>query len=93
MACGSYHMLALTREGKLFSCGYGARGATGLGHTTNTTTPQPTVGALASARVVRVISGIYHSLALTEDGRAFGFGEGGGAVRGTGSGAQLLQNF
>ena len=91
VACGMYHTLALTHEGKLFSCGQGERGATGLGHTTNTTTPQPTVGALASARVVRVISGIYHSLALTEDGRAFGFGEGGGAVRGTGSGAQLLQ--
>jgi len=49
-------------------------GATGLGHTDNATTPQPVVGALADARVVRIAAGYTHSCALVEDGRVFAFG-------------------
>ena len=67
--------------------GFGGSGATGLGHTTDATTPHPVVGPLADARVVRIVAGHRHSFALTEDGRVFGFGRGGGVPAG---GAQVL---
>ena len=75
VACGSSHTMAITRgEGKLYGWGSGAHGATGLGHTDDATTPQPVVGALADARVVRITAGLNHSCALAEDGRVFAFG-------------------
>jgi hypothetical protein len=67
--------MAITRgEGKLYCWGEGGGGATGLGHTDDATTPQPVVGALADARVVRIAAGAMHSCALAEDGRVFAFG-------------------
>jgi hypothetical protein len=82
--------MAITRgEGKLFCWGEGTFGRTGLGHTDNATTPQPVVGALADARVVRIAAGMIHSCALVEDGRVFAFGRTPGIDRqGT---PQLLQ--
>jgi len=75
VACGVGHTMAITRgEGKLYCWGYGANGRTGLGHTDDITTPQPAVGALADARVVRIAAGYNHSCALAEDGRVFAFG-------------------
>jgi len=63
VACGSSHTMATTRgEGKLYCWGEG-------------TTPQPVVGALADARVVRIAAGMHHSCALAEDGRVFAFGD------------------
>ena len=76
VACGGFHTMAITRdEGKLYGWGDGPIdgengayvpagerwGATGLGHTHGATTPQPVVGALADARVVRVTAGSTHS--------------------------------
>ena len=75
VACGYSHTMAITRgEGKLYCWGEGAYGRTGLGHTDDATTPQPVVGALADARVVRITAGMHHSCALAEDGRVFAFG-------------------
>jgi hypothetical protein len=75
VACGAHHTMAITRcEGKLYCWGEGACGATGLGHTDDATTPQPVVGALADARVVRIAAGMNHACALAEDGRVFAFG-------------------
>ena len=75
VSCGMYHTMAITRsEGKLFCWGRGKVGATGLGHTDDATTPQPVVGALADARVVRIAACYRHSCALADDGRVFAFG-------------------
>jgi hypothetical protein len=93
VACGHSHTMAITRgEGKLYCWGRGAIGATGLGHTDDATMPQPVVGALADARVVRISAGYMHSCALAEDGRVFAFGECGGIpVAGEQGTPQLLQ--
>jgi len=75
VACGHSHTMAITHgEGKLYCWGEGACGATGLGHMDDATTPQPVMGALADARVVRIAAGFLHSCALAEDGRVFAFG-------------------
>jgi alpha-tubulin suppressor-like RCC1 family protein len=75
VSCGDRHAMAITRgEGKLYCWGKGVSGRTGLGHTDDATTPQPVVGALADARVVRIAAGFLHSCAHAEDGRVFAFG-------------------
>ena len=64
VACGHGHTMAITRgEGKLYGWGQGMFGRTGLGHTDDATMPQPVVGALADARVVRIAAGTEHACA------------------------------
>jgi hypothetical protein len=93
VACGMNHTMAITRgEGKLYCWGQGAYRANGLGHTDDATTPQPVAGALADARVVRIVAGMTHSCALAEDGRVFAFGRAPGIPAAGGQGTpQLLQ--
>ena len=89
VACGACHTVAITRgEGKLYCWGRGDMGRTGLGHTKNATTPQPVVGALAGARVVRVAAGMFHTCALVEDGRVFVLGAVGGTPAAAAAAAQ-----
>jgi hypothetical protein len=85
--------MTITRdEVKLYCWGQGANGRTGLGHMDNVTTPQPLVGALADARVVRVAACCRHSCALAEDGCVFEFGCTDGIPAADGEGIpQLLQ--
>ena len=72
VACGDQHTLAITRgEGKLYCWGEGADGRTGLGHTDGDTAPQPVVGALADARVVRIAAGLGYSCALVDNGSVY----------------------
>ncbi len=76
VACGYCHTMAITRgEGKLYCWGQGGCGATGLGHTDDATTPQPVVGALADARVVRIAVSWRHSFVLVDDGNVLAFGD------------------
>ena len=90
VACGTNHVLALTRERKLYAFGGGSYGVTGLGHTDDATTPQRVVGALAGARVVRLAAGYEHSCALADDGRVFGVGRGVGVPAAGVQGTPLL---
>jgi alpha-tubulin suppressor-like RCC1 family protein len=81
VACGDHHVLAITTGGKLYAWGQGKNGANGgfgMRYHDNISTPQPVVGTLAGAWVVRIVAGKSHSCALTEDGRVFTFGRGGG---------------
>jgi hypothetical protein len=75
VACGNAHTLAVTRDGTLYGWGSGGYGAAGLGHTDDAVTPQPVVGALAGARVVRTAAGMSSSCALVEDGHVFTWGD------------------
>jgi alpha-tubulin suppressor-like RCC1 family protein len=93
VACGDGHVLMITAESKLYACGWGICGATGLGHTKDVVTPRPVAGALADAHVVRITAGAGHSCALTEDGRVFAFGRNGGVPAAGAKGIpQLLQD-
>lgn len=71
LACGQYHTLVATRDGRLFSCGkndYGQLGVEGAeGHKHMVSVP------LDSA-VSEVRCGYYHTMVLCEAGRVFGFG-------------------
>ena len=73
VACGVRHMLCLTDEGRLFTCGAGSRGRLGLGHDEGRDSPVP-IEALNDLRVVCIACGGGHSVAAADDGRVFSWG-------------------
>ncbi|KAM7295512.1 uncharacterized protein ISCGN_025012 [Ixodes scapularis] len=73
VACGTYHSLAVTEEGRLFTWGWGAHGQLGHGTCDDQRTPR-LVAALADHRVTDASAGCGHTVALTAEGLVFGFG-------------------
>lgn len=72
--CGQDHTLALTDSGKVFSCGWGADGQTGLGHY-NTTSKFTLVGAdILGERIVKLSCKADFVLAINDRGELFGWG-------------------
>ena len=77
IACGSSHSAAITSSGELFTWGCGEYGR--LGHGDNVTQLRPkAVRALAGHRVVQVACGSRdaQTLALTDEGMVFSWGDG-----------------
>ncbi|KAG0443544.1 hypothetical protein HPB47_014798, partial [Ixodes persulcatus] len=60
VACGTYHSLAVTEEGRLFTWGWGAHGQLGHGTCDDQRTPR-LVAALADHRVTDVSAGCGHT--------------------------------
>ncbi|KAG5844447.1 hypothetical protein ANANG_G00162620 [Anguilla anguilla] len=74
VACGQDHSLFLTETGKVYACGWGADGQTGLGHHDISPHPLPVAGDLGGVRVCQVTSYGDCSLAVSQDGHVFGWG-------------------
>jgi len=77
LACGMYHTMAVTVSGKLYTWGggYNTVGYPVCGHGSSTGTTTPTVvAALEDQFVVQAVSGYYHSMALTREGRIYTWG-------------------
>lgn len=74
LECGQDHSLFLTEDGKLFSCGWGADGQTGLGHYNNETRPTEVRGDLQGCKIIKVSSYADTVLALDDAGNVFGWG-------------------
>lgn len=77
IACGSSHSAAITSSGELYTWGLGEYGR--LGHGDNCTQLKPKlVQALIGQRVVQIACGSRdaQTLALTEDGSVFSWGDG-----------------
>lgn len=72
--CGQDHSMFLTEDGKLFSCGWGADGQTGLGHYDNQHKPTQVKGDIEGAKIVKVSSYADTVLALDDKGNVFGWG-------------------
>ena len=83
VAAGTFHSLALTAEGTLFSFGWGQYGQLGHGDATDQLQPKRVL-ALAKEKVVGVAAGSSHSLALTAGGALFSFGHGANGALGHG---------
>ena len=95
IACGSSHSAAITSSGELYTWGCGEYGR--LGHGDNTTQLRPKmVRALAGHRVVQVACGSRdaQTLALTDEGLVFSWGDGdfGKLGRGGSEGTSLPAN-
>uniref|UniRef100_A0AAY4E4M2 E3 ubiquitin-protein ligase HERC2 n=1 Tax=Denticeps clupeoides TaxID=299321 RepID=A0AAY4E4M2_9TELE len=96
IACGSSHSAAITSSGELYSWGLGEYGR--LGHGDNTTQLRPKlVKVLLGHRVVQVACGSRdaQTLALTDEGLVFSWGDGdfGKLGRGGSEGCNIPQNI
>uniref|UniRef100_W5LW55 RCC1 like n=1 Tax=Lepisosteus oculatus TaxID=7918 RepID=W5LW55_LEPOC len=74
VACGQDHSLFLTEDGQVHACGWGADGQTGLGHHAVSPQPARVCGELEGVRVRQVTSYGDCSLAVSQDGELFGWG-------------------
>ena len=52
--CGLDHSLLLTENGKVFSCGWGADGQTGLGHFNSTGEWTQVLGDIENEKIVKI---------------------------------------
>lgn len=82
VSCGSRHSLVLTRQGILYTFGWGKCGQLGHGDTRDRRAPTVVTALAASGgaggrgrRVVKVSAGGIHSAALTESGTVYTWGE------------------
>ncbi|CAI5704608.1 unnamed protein product [Peronospora farinosa] len=64
VACGCYHTLALSDEGKVFPFGRNNHGQLGLETSVDCLSPQ-LISALRSKTVTKIAAGFYHSVCLT----------------------------
>uniref|UniRef100_A0A8C9XR03 RCC1 like n=1 Tax=Sander lucioperca TaxID=283035 RepID=A0A8C9XR03_SANLU len=74
VACGQDHSLFLTETGKVFACGWGADGQTGLGHHRVSSSPVEVGGDLAGVEVQQISTYGDCSLAVSTDGQLYGWG-------------------
>lgn len=72
--CGYDHTMFLSDTGKVYSCGWGADGQTGLGHYNNQSEPRRIKGDLKDVKIIKVSSCCDTVLALDNEGNLFGWG-------------------
>ncbi len=84
-ACGSDHTLVVTQDGALWACGRGLDGQLGLNDEADRHAFERVgAGAFGGARVAAVAAGDMHSVAVTEDGALWTWGQGLGGRLGHG---------
>ena len=89
VSAGGKHSFALTADGAVWSWGCGYQGRLGHGDTQTQQLPKK-VEAFAGQRVIAVLAGERHSLALTADGAVWSWGQGGGGHLGHGDARDRL---
>ncbi|VEN64728.1 unnamed protein product [Callosobruchus maculatus] len=72
--CGQDHSLILTEKGKVYSCGWGADGQTGLGHYDNAPEFTRVKGDIEGENIVKFASRSDFVLAVNDKGEVFGWG-------------------
>ncbi|KAJ0182252.1 hypothetical protein K1T71_001621 [Dendrolimus kikuchii] len=74
VCCGQDHSLFITESGRVYSCGWGADGQTGLGTFLNQAAPAAVRGDIANEKIVKVAGVGDCVLALNDKGELFGWG-------------------
>ena len=85
IATGNCHTASVTREGHLFAWGDATFGQLGLGDTEGKLAPQQVRAELATLSTKSVACGHYHTMAATQDGLVFAWGDGQQGQLGLGS--------
>jgi alpha-tubulin suppressor-like RCC1 family protein len=75
VVAGETHSMMLCQNGLLFSCGKNDDGVLGVGDTVDRSTPNLIMG-LSDKNVYSIAAGVYHNLAITDEGRLFSWGKG-----------------
>lgn len=84
IACGGRHSAAITDSGMLLTFGWGLYGQCGHGNTADQLRPT-CVSSFLGTRVARVTAGLWHTICVTAEGRAYVFGGNQFGQLGTGS--------
>lgn len=74
VACGQDHTMLVSKTGRVFSCGWGSDGQTGLGSYGITSKPHLVEGDVKNEKIVKVSSAADCVLALNDKGDVFGWG-------------------
>ncbi|CAD5112621.1 DgyrCDS1837 [Dimorphilus gyrociliatus] len=74
VVCGMDQTLLLTTSGKVYACGLGADGQTGLGHYNVTGTPMLVKGDIENEHIVQISCIADTCLAVSDKGDVFGWG-------------------
>lgn len=72
--CGMDHSLFLTKNGKVFSCGWGTDGQTGLGDVPSTSEPTLVKGDLDGVKIIQLSTFADTTLAVSADNNVFAWG-------------------
>lgn len=72
--CGQDHTLIITKNGSVYSCGWGADGQTGLGHFNNCTSLSKVGGDIENEKIIKLSSRSDFVMALNDRGDVFGWG-------------------
>mmetsp|Transcript_17351 Transcript_17351/g.31250 ORF Transcript_17351/g.31250 Transcript_17351/m.31250 type:complete len:1278 (-) Transcript_17351:12412-16245(-) len=104
VCCGSFHSLALSKEGKIYVWGRNEGGQLGLDTSTFTQrlselsvednclpVPERVYGVLANKKIVQLACGEAHSMALTSEDQVFSWGWGGNGQLGNGVTASTVE--
>ncbi|KAL7982105.1 hypothetical protein Chor_001162 [Crotalus horridus] len=74
IACGQYHSIALTKDGRVFSWGQNIHGQLGLGKGLPSQATPCNISSLAGIPVAQVAAGGAHSFVLSHSGVVYGWG-------------------
>lgn len=75
IACGYYHFIFLTNDGKVFVMGNNNSGQLGIGKSKTVVTQAVYLKSLQGIPVMQIACGGYHSLVLSVSGNIFSFGK------------------
>jgi len=73
ISCGVNFTVGVTLDGHVYSWGKNEFGKLGLGHTRDRYEPQP-VTSLEGVHISSVSAGLHHAIALSDNGRVYGWG-------------------
>ncbi|KAL1140940.1 hypothetical protein AAG570_000868 [Ranatra chinensis] len=73
IACGQMSSIAVTNNGEVYGWGYNGNGQLGIGNNVNQLNPCR-VMALSNTVIVKVVCGLSHTLALSDEGKVYGWG-------------------
>jgi RCC1 and BTB domain-containing protein len=88
VVCGGFHTAAITNDGELYTWGGGEHGQLGHGDKVNKTVPW-LVSSLSKLNLVQITCGWSHTVALTDNGEVFTWGNGDHGKLGHGSSTKV----
>ena len=87
---GCEHLVAVSEDGEVYTCGYNARGQLGHGTKTQVIVPR-IIDSLATRRVIKVACSYYHTIIATDEDEIFACGRNDFGQLGVGTREEMLR--